>query len=118
MLLTTTTFICTEQTGPKFWMAYGATEGLQAQQIGYIEPGFRVSTGQTYLEVFDDEASLAQRVEEVKGDMDWYWQCDVRVPSPPNPNSWVCDTETGYSVPSPVQPEMSEPSEDQGEPQI
>jgi hypothetical protein len=116
MLLTTTTFKCTEETGPKYWVAYGATPGLEAQQIGYITPGFQITTGQTYLEILDDEAALSARVEELKGDADWYWQCDVRVPSPPQPNAWVCDEQTGYSVPSPVQPEMSEPNPDVPQP--
>jgi hypothetical protein len=109
MLLTTTTYKCTEETGPKYWLAWTEGNDLQAQNFGYITPGYQISTGQQYLEILDDEAALSARVEAVKGDGDWYWQCDVRIQSPPQPNEWVCDTETGYSVPSPVQPEMSEP---------
>jgi hypothetical protein len=89
MLLTTTTFECTEATGPKFWLAWTAPgTDLTSQQYSYIVPSYVVSTGQQNLEVFDTEDELAARVDALKDMPGWYWLDDNRVPSPPNPNSW------------------------------
>ena len=88
MQLTTTTFQCTGETGPKFWVAYSNGVELHPQQIGYIEPGQTLSTGQQYLSVFDDEQSLADSIELLNGITDWYWGENIRIPYPPNPNEW------------------------------
>ena len=89
MLLTTTTFECTEATGPKFWLAWTAPgTDLTNQQYSYITPFYVVSTGQQNLEVFDTEAELAARVDALKGEVGWYMQDDNRIPHPPNPNPW------------------------------
>lgn len=89
MLLTTTTFECTEATGPKFWLAWTAPDtDLTNQQYSYITPSYVVSTGQQNLEVFDTEAELAARVDALKGESVWYMNPDNRIPHPPNPNAW------------------------------
>jgi len=89
MLLTTTTFECTEATGPKFWLAWTAPgPDLTNQQYSYIVPSYVVSTGQQNLEVYDTEDELAARVDELKGVPGWYWLDENRISSPPNPNSW------------------------------
>lgn len=93
MQLTTTTFQCTEETGPKFWVAYSNGVELQPQQIGYIEPGQVLTTGQQYLSIFDDEQSLADYIELINGISDWYWRDDVRISYPPNPNEWYPNLE-------------------------
>ena len=88
MQLTTTTFQCTEETGPKFWVAYSNGIELQPQQIGYIEPEQVLTTGQQFLSIFNDEQSLADYIELINGISDWYWRDDVRISYPPNPNKW------------------------------
>jgi len=89
MLLTTTTFECTETTGPKFWLAWTAPgTDLTNQQYSYIVPSYIVSTGQQNLEVFNTEDELAARIDALKDVPGWYWLDDNRIPSPPNPNSW------------------------------
>lgn len=90
MLLTTTTFICNNATGPKFYLAWSESLALTSQNYSYITPGFRVATGQTYLEVYDTEDELAARVDTLKGVPGWYWECENRIPYPPNPNEWEC----------------------------
>jgi len=91
MLLTTTTFVCTEATGPKFWIAYSTDVPLQPQNYGYITPGFQVATGQNFLEVFDTELELGQRCALLMNSETWYWECENRIPYPPNPNEWECE---------------------------
>lgn len=90
MLLSTTTFICTAATGPKFWFAWSASGTIENWYYGYIEPGQRVSTGQLYLEILDTEAELEARVDTEKGIAGWYDTCDNRIPTDPNPNAWEC----------------------------
>ena len=91
MLLSTTTFVCTEATGPKFWFAWSEPgEAIKNWYYGYIEPGQTVSTGQLYLEILDTEAQLETRVDTERGITGWYDTCDNRIPSPPNPNEWEC----------------------------
>jgi hypothetical protein len=89
MLLTTTTFECTEATGPKFWVAWTAPgPNLTNQQYSYITPSYVVSTGQQNLEVYDTEEELSARVDELKGEVGWYMNPENRIPHPPNPNVW------------------------------
>ena len=89
MLLTTTTFECTEATGPKFWVAWTAPgPNLTNQQYSYITPSHVVSTGQQNLEVYDTEEELSARVDELKGEVGWYMSPENRVPHSPNPNVW------------------------------
>lgn len=102
MLLTTTTFVCTEATGPKFWLAWSQGADLQSQQYSYITPGYQVSTGQTYLEVYDTEEELAGRVDAIKGVAGWYWECENRIPYPPNPNEWECPEPDSEPEPEPA----------------
>jgi len=102
MLLNTTTFFCTEATGPKFWIAYSDGVPLQPQNYGYITSGFQVSTGQNFLEVFDTELELAERCAFLMNSETWYWECEHRIPHPPNPNEWECEDEV--EVDSPVEP--------------
>lgn len=91
MLLSTTTFVCTEATGPKFWFAWSEPgEAIKNWYYGYIEPGQRVSTGQLYLEIYDTEAELMARIDNIRGEAGWYDTCDNRIESPPNPNVWEC----------------------------
>lgn len=91
MLLSTTTFVCTVATGPKFWFAWSEPgDAIKNWLYGYIEPGQRVSTGQLYLEIYDTEELLAARVDSLRGITDWYWECENRIPYPPNPNPWEC----------------------------
>lgn len=90
MLLTTTTFVCTEETGPKFWLAHSIGFELYTGNYGYVTPSYQVSTGQQFLEVFDTEDELAARVDEIKMEPGWYWLCENRIPYPPNPNEWEC----------------------------
>lgn len=91
MLLTTTNFFCTERTGPKFWIAWSEGDDLSPQQYGYVTPGFQISTGKNYLEVYDTEDELAARADALKGIPGWYMECANRIPYPPNPNEWECD---------------------------
>ena len=37
---------------------------------------------------YDTEQELADAVDTLKGEADWYWNCDNRIPYPPNPNQW------------------------------
>jgi hypothetical protein len=91
MLLSTTTFVCTPTTGPKFWLAWSTSgDGIKNSSYSYIEPGLRVSTGQLYLEIYDTETDLANRVDALKGITNWYWECENRIPYPTNPNEWEC----------------------------
>jgi len=43
-----------------------------------------------YLEIYDTEAQLMARVDNIRGEAGWYDTCDNRIPSPPNPNEWEC----------------------------
>lgn len=91
MLLSTTTFICTAATGPKFWFAWSEPgDAIKNWLYGYVEPGQRVSTGQLYLEIYDTESLLRDRVDAIRGVAGWYDTCDNRIPYPPNPNEWEC----------------------------
>ncbi len=91
MLLTTTTFICTDSTGPKFWIAWTTTgESIQKQSYGYASVGSHISTGQAYLEVFDTELELSNRVNALREINDWYDTCENRIPHTPNIVEWEC----------------------------
>lgn len=91
MLLSTTRFRCTEATGPKFYIAWSELgEGLRNFDYSYVTPGQRVSTGQLYLEVYDTEAQLMNRVDDIRGQSGWYDTCDNRIPTTTNPNDWEC----------------------------
>jgi len=90
MLLTTTTFVCTDATGPKFWLAHSLGESVGPQQYGYVTSNFQVSTGQMFLEVYETEQELADRVDNLNGVPGFYWECANRIPYPPNPNEWEC----------------------------
>ena len=91
MLLSTTTFVCTEATGPKFWFAWSTSgDAIKNWYYGYVVPGQRVSTGQLYLEILDTEAELETRVDAERGIVGWYDTCENRIESPPNPNVWEC----------------------------
>jgi hypothetical protein len=91
MLLSTTTFICTAATGPKFWFAWSEPgEAVKNWLYGYVEPDQRVSTGQLYLEIYDTESLLRDRVDAIRGESGWYDTCENRIESPPNPNEWEC----------------------------
>ena len=91
MQLTTTTFKATEATGPKFWLAWSAGDfDVQPQNYGYLDIGFQVSTGQMFLNVYDTEDELADAVDTLKQIAGWYWECENRIPYPPNPNEWEC----------------------------
>ena len=43
------------------------------------------------LEEFDTEDELSDRVNELKGEVGWYYKCENRIPYPPNPNEWSID---------------------------
>lgn len=45
------------------------------------------------LEEFDTEQEIADRADELIGEVGWYWKCDNRIPYPPNPNDWTCEEE-------------------------
>ena len=90
MLLSTTTFICTDSTGPKYWIAW-STEGesIKKWNYGHIEPGQQVSTGQAYLEILDTELELSNRVNTLRQEDNWYDTCENRIPSM-MPIEWEC----------------------------
>ena len=91
MLLSTTTFICTTATGPKFYIAWSESgDAIKNYSYDYIVPGMRVSTGQLYLEIYDTEAELMSRVDALRGIDGWYDTCENRIPYPTNPNVWEC----------------------------
>ena len=37
---------------------------------------------------YDTESELADAVDALVGQVGWYWECDNRIPYPPNPNEW------------------------------
>lgn len=37
---------------------------------------------------YDTEQEVADAVDALKGEVGWYWECDNRIPYPPNPNEW------------------------------
>jgi len=90
MLLTTTTFICTDATGPKFWLAWSNADSITRDSYGYAIVGIHISTGQNYLEVFDTELELSNRVNTLKGIDDWYDTCENRVLHQPGIVEWEC----------------------------
>ena len=51
--------------------------------------GSEIDAPDTYgLEEFDDEPTFAARVDELIGEPGWYYRCENRIPSPPNPVEW------------------------------
>ena len=42
---------------------------------------------------YDTEAAFADAVDALKGETGWYWKCENRTPSPPNPNDWDPNTD-------------------------
>lgn len=90
MLLTTTTFICTSTTGPKYWIAWSTQgESITKWSYGYVVPGQHVSTGQAYLEILDTELELSNRVNTLRQEDGWYDTCENRIP-PGIPVDWEC----------------------------
>jgi hypothetical protein len=56
---------------------------------GANEVGNEIVAPDAYgLEEFDEETLFADRIDEIVGIDGWYWLCENRVPSPPNPNPW------------------------------
>ena len=54
--------------------------------------GNEILAPDTYgLEEFDTEDELSDRVNELKGEVGWYYKCENRIPYPPNPNEWSID---------------------------
>ena len=54
--------------------------------------GNEILAPDTYgFEEFDTEDELSVRVDELKGEDGWYYQCVNRIPYPPNPNEWSID---------------------------
>lgn len=90
MLLTTTTFVCTPETGPKFWLAWTDSDLVTNNSYGYAIEGSHISTGQNYLEVFDTELGLSNRVNEIKNINNWYDTCENRIPPMPGVSDWDC----------------------------
>jgi hypothetical protein len=43
-----------------------------------------------FLEVYETEQELADRVDNLNGVPGFYWECANRIPYPPNPNEWEC----------------------------
>lgn len=41
----------------------------------------------TFIE-YDTEQEIADAADALKGEAGWYWECDNRIPYPPNPNEW------------------------------
>ena len=53
-----------------------------------IEPGNQIATELPNIEEFDTEDDLAARVDDFVEQPGWYWDCQNRIPYPPNPNPW------------------------------
>lgn len=49
-----------------------------------------MSTGQAYLEVYDTELELSNRVDILREIDGWYDTCENRIPYIPGPNDWEC----------------------------
>ena len=76
-----------ESTEPKFWLAWSAPgSAITNQQYSYITPGHQIGTGHENLEVFDTEAELAARVDELKGIPGWYYLPENRIPESQRPS--------------------------------
>lgn len=53
-----------------------------------VNVGDQIATELPGLEEFDTENDLANRVDAIVGESEWYWKCENRIPYPPNPNPW------------------------------
>ena len=61
--------------------------------IGFVysanEVGEEVLCNEAYtFTEYDTEQEFADAVDALKGEPGWYWLCENRTPSPPNPNDW------------------------------
>lgn len=65
------------------------------------EIGSQVNCNPAYIFTeYDTEQELADTVDALKGQPGWYWECDNRVPYPPNPNEWsYVDCITTFDAP-------------------
>ena len=78
-----------------YWVLWGGTQP-QDRPIYWCDPTPTniYSDLPNYAE-FDTEDELATQVNTIVGQGDdWYWQCDKRIPYPPNLTVWDnCDDE-------------------------
>lgn len=64
-----------------------------ANEWGFIYSASPIGTelhtadGATLVE-YDTEQELADWMDNFVGQPGWYWECENRIPYPPNPNEW------------------------------
>ncbi len=75
-----------------FYILTGVSNPNQSFMYSANGVGEEIMAPDTYgLEEFDTEEELSVRVNELKGETDWYYKCENRIPYPPNPNEWSID---------------------------
>ena len=73
-------FVCTPETGNKYWLVWSAPSSeIKSDQYGYMLLETVIMTGQENLEIFDTEAQLSSRVDDLKGEEGWYMQEENRI---------------------------------------
>jgi hypothetical protein len=69
----------------------------------YDEVGTQLECNPAYvLNDFDTEEELATFIDNLKGIPGWYYECDNRIPHPPNPNEWSQEDCSDHSDIPPV----------------